>query len=182
LAPATTLDDDWLALVASVREPLARLEAHQLAAGVVGPGAPFSAWSNRGADPWQTGTPNAALIAVYAPDTLDLAAQPPAGRLAVALLDRFSETIPSAEHATSVVFGFDAPTSRPPQAILLAVPPDPSAPLDVAGVLAIVADTRSLAHARMARPADLEAASALLPTALLPAHGALQVPLEETPP
>jgi hypothetical protein len=183
LTLAPTLDDTWLTVVAAVREPLARLEAHQLAAvSPAAAGPALTAWSNRVADPWQTTAPDARLVAAYAPAALDLATVPAGQHLAVALLDRWSETIPSAEHATSVVFGFDAPAARPPQAILLAVPPDPGTPLDPAGVVAIVAETRLLAHARMARPAELDAARALVPTALLPSQGAMRVPLDPTAP
>jgi hypothetical protein len=78
--------------------------------------------------------------------------------------------------------GASCSEERNDQAILLAVPPDMATPLDAASVLAIVAETRALAHARMARPADLAVSDALLPTALLPAQGALQVPLDEEPP
>jgi hypothetical protein len=82
-----------------------------------------------------------------------------------------------------VAFGFDAPAARAPQAILLAVPPDlessPDAMLGPETVLDIVAEARALAHARMARPADLEEAlRGLLPAALLPAHGPSSVRLE----
>jgi hypothetical protein len=183
LTLAPTLDDTWLTMVASVRESLARLEVHQLAAASPAAAGPaLTAWSNRVGDPWQTTAPYARLVAAYAPVALDLATVPAGQDLAVALLDRWSETIPSAEHTTSVVFGFDAPAARPPQAILLAVPPDPGTPLDPAGVVAIVAETRLLAHARMARPADLDAARALVPTALLPSQGAMRVPLDPTAP
>ena len=179
LAPAPTLDEAWLAVVAAVREPLARLEAHQLAAGSsAGAGPALTAWSNRPDDPWQTAPPHTRLVTVHAPAGLDLATVPPDSAVAVALLDRFSETVPGDRHSTSVAFGFAAPTSRAPQAILLAVPPDPAVPLDTDGLVRILAETRQLAHARMARPADLGSVQALLPAALLPADGAMRVPLD----
>jgi hypothetical protein len=56
--------------------------------------------------------------------------------------------------------------------------PDLSIPLDDETLLAIVRDARELAHARMARPADLPGdVAGLLPTALLPANGAIAIPL-----
>ncbi|MFC6064374.1 hypothetical protein [Streptomyces ochraceiscleroticus] len=182
LSPVPELDRDWLTVVAAVREPLARLEAHQLAAG--GPasaGPAFTSWSSRPADPWQTADPPSRLVAGYAAAGLDIAALGADDEVAVALLDRFGETIPGTQHAPSVVFGFAAPTARAPQAVLLAVPPDPARPLTTADLVAAVAEARLLAHARIARPADLEAARALLPTALLPAEGTLAVPLVPTP-
>jgi len=183
LARAPGLDDAWLTVVAAVRAPLARLETHQLAAASREASGPaLAAWSNRPADPWQTDDRDARrLVAVYAPGALDLAATRPDQQVAVALLDRFAETIPATAHATSVVFGFDAPASRAQQAILLAVPPDLRTPLDAAGVLAVVEETRALARARMARPADLAGVRALLPTALLPGKGPTRIPLEPIP-
>jgi hypothetical protein len=85
-------------------------------------------------------------------------------------VDSWGETIPANEHATSVAFHFDAPASRPPQAILLAVPPDVGTPLDNAGTLAIVVEARRLAHARAATPDQLDAFAAGLPLTMLPAN------------
>jgi hypothetical protein len=166
-----------------VREPLARLETHQLADGtaaLIGP--KLVAWSNRPADPWQTDAADVRrLVAVYAPSGFDLAALPAGKEVAVAVLDRWSETIPGTDHTTSVVFGFDAPASRAPQAILLAVPPDLDVPVDAGGAVAIVEETRALARARMARPADLFGERALVPTALLPGAGPARIRLEPNP-
>jgi hypothetical protein len=183
LVKAPGLDDAWLTVAAAVREPLARLETHQLADGtaaLIGP--KLVAWSNRPADPWQTDAADVRrLVAVYAPSGFDLAALPAGKEVAVAVLDRWSETIPGTDHTTSVVFGFDAPASRAPQAILLAVPPDLDVPVDAAGAVAIVEETRALARARMARPADLFGERALVPTALLPGAGPARIRLEPNP-
>ncbi|MCL8015887.1 hypothetical protein [Streptomyces sp. AS02] len=182
LAVAPDLDDQWLTVVAAVRDPLARLEAHQLAASTpAGAAGAFVAWSNRPDDPWQRNGTGPALVAAYAPAGLHLDGMATGADVAASLLDRFEETIPAAEGATSAVFGFHAPTARPPQAILLAVPPDPDRPLGPADLVTIVAETRELAHARMARPADLVAAQAILPAALLPAEGRLAVRLDPEP-
>jgi hypothetical protein len=48
-------------------------------------------------------------------------------------------------------FGFNAPKSRAPQAVLVAVPPDLSRRLDNTGLLDVVLETRELAHARASR-------------------------------
>jgi hypothetical protein len=176
--------DAWLTVTAAVREPLARLEAHRLTAGTAAAAGPaLVPWSNRPSDPWQTDDTDARrLVAVYAPAGLDLAGMAANHQLAVALLDRWAETVPSTRHATSVVFGFDAPAARPQQAILLAVPPDLTEPLDARTVLAIVEETRALAHARMARPADLAGQQPLVPTALLPGKGPTRVRLDSQDP
>lgn len=181
LQPGQDLDAGWLTVTAAVREPLARLEVHQLSAAT-----PFASWSNRPADVWQTlATDGRRLLAVYAAPGLDLTVQPvgdgsgTAGAgLAAVLLDRFSEVVPAADQRTGAAFGFDAPASRAPQAILLAVPPQPDAELDQAGLAQILLETRQLAHARMARPVDLDNDFwGLAPTGLLPATGSIATPL-----
>ena len=183
LAPGKGLDTQWLPIAAAVRPAVARLEAHQLAAGTaMGVAAPFTPWANR-RDPWQTVEGDARrLVAAYAPAGLDLAGISPDRLLAVGLVDRWSETIPATSHTTTAAFGFDAPAARAPQAILLAVPPAVERPLVPATLVSIVAETRELARARMAVPDDLEAAAALVPTALLPAVGPTAVSLETAPP
>jgi hypothetical protein len=179
LAQAATLDSDWLRVVAAVRAPLARLEAAQLAASTAASvGTSLLAWSNRAADPWQGDAADRRRhIVAYAPAGLDLASTPPGQRLAIGLLDRFTETVPSQAHTTGAAFGFDAPGSRAPQAILLAVPPDLNVPLDSAAIVRIVAETRALAHARMATHAELDGTDAFTPLPLLPATGVSATPL-----
>jgi len=89
--------------------------------------------------------------------------------------------VPGEEQVTGAAFGFDAPGSRAPQAILLAVPPDTGAGLPPDTLVQIVAETRDLARARMARPADLpDQLHGLLSSALLPASGPTAVPLTNT--
>jgi hypothetical protein len=180
LAPAGPLDHDWLPIVAAVRAPLARVETHQLAAGTVAAAGPaLVPWATKPADPWQTDAGDGRrLVVAYAAGGLDLAGLADGEPVAVAALDRWTEVIPAEEQATAAAFGFDAPAARAPQAVLLAIPPDLGVPLDDETVLAIVRDARELAHARMARPADLPGdVAGLLPTALLPANGAIAIPL-----
>jgi len=99
----------------------------------------------------------------------------------VAVLDQFSEVVPAVEQTTGAAFGFDAPAARAPQAILLAVPPDLGAGLAPQTLVQIVAETRELARARMARPADLpDQLHGYLPTALLPVTGSTAVPFTFT--
>jgi hypothetical protein len=168
------VDATWLVAVAAVRPALARLEVHQLLAD-----APLRPWTNRAGDPWQTDSSDMRrMIAVYAAPQLDFAAMSETP-VAVAIVDRFSEVIPAAELFTGAAFGFDAPASRAQQAILLAVPPVLANPLTQETLVRIVTETRDLAHARMARPVDLdEQFRGVVPTALLPASGAIAVNLE----
>jgi hypothetical protein len=170
---AAELDDEWLTVTAAVRPALARLEAHQLTAA-----APFTAWTNRAADPWQTNPQDArSLIVISASQGLSPGS--PGDLVAAASLDQFDEVIPAADQRTGAAFGFDAPAARAQQAILLAVPPVSSTPLDQATLAQILVETRELAHARMARPVDLdEQFWGLAPACLLPATGAIATPLE----
>ena len=162
LPAAAAVEADWLCVVAAVREPLAALDAHQLTSP-----APFSPFATKPDDVWQldSGDGRRLLVAYCAPD-----AAPGTGEVAVAVLDRFTEVVPATEQRTGVAFGFDAPGSRAPQAVLLAVPPDLDEGLPDQTLVDIVAETREFARARMARPADLpEEFGTWLPTALLPA-------------
>ncbi len=180
LAQAPALERQWLAYIAPVRPAMARLEAFQLAAGTAaGIGARLTTWTNRPQDPWQqNATDIRRLITAHAPADLDLAAGVAADRtFAVGRLDRYAESIPGAEQTTTGAFGFDAPGARAPQAILLAVPPDLSQPLDAATLVTIVAETRELARARMAMPSDLDEISGAAPLPLLPTNGATAIQL-----
>lgn len=176
-ADGAGLDIDWLTVVAAVRPRLAALELHQLTAR-----RSFAGWSNRPSDPWQRDeTDQRGLVAVFAMRELDLAGAAPNDLFAAAMVDRFTEVVPAPEQFTGAAFGFDAPASRAPQAILLAVPPDTGVALDSAGLVDVLAETRELAHARMARPADLTGEFwGLFPTALLPATGRTAIPLADS--
>lgn len=136
---APGLDSTWLEIVAAVRPRLAPLEAHLF-------GSPWEMWLSAGGstDPWTTEGP---VLAVFGPGAV-------AGMVAIAVLDAWTDSVPSRRHATTAAFGFNAPKSRAPQAVLLAVPPDPSQRLDVDGLLDVVLETRELVHARAARPTD----------------------------
>lgn len=176
----TTLDETWLSTVAAVRESLARVEVHQLATGVSG-GLALTAWTNKHGDPWQLVPDARRAVVAYAAPSLDLAALPGTSPVAVATVDRFVEVIPSEEQTTGAAFGFNAPAARPPQSILLAVPPNLEKPMDEETIVDIVADARLLARARMARPGDLERGlNGMLPASLLPAVGATAVRLDPT--
>ncbi|MFC5142935.1 hypothetical protein ACFPK1_32260 [Actinomycetospora rhizophila] len=168
-----SLDPDWLEVVAAVRPPLARLEAQQLDRALRDAG-PFASWSTFPGDPWQlsagAGDPVPAsprLFAAFGP-----AGAMNGGAVALGLLDSWAETVPATEHTSTVALHVDAPGAKAPQAILVAVPPDLGTPLDTETLVAIVAETRELAHARAARPADVDLYASGLPLALLPARPA----------
>lgn len=200
-SPARTdLDPDWLEVVAAVREPVARLEAFQLeqrgivaddgsgesVESVIGSPPPpppdilFRAWTNHPGDPWQTAVPNglpaglaptSKLVAVFGPPGVLDPGSTPTRSVALGLLDSWTETIPATDHATSVAFHVDAPTSRAPQAILIGVPPVMSAPPGSSTLIQIVADARALARVRAVTASDLDGLSAALPLTWVPITG-----------
>jgi hypothetical protein len=171
--PATSLESEWLTVVAAVRARMATLEAYQLQGSLLGQHEPLLAWSNRPADPWQTEVSEDAagikemtrLVVAYGPD------ETWGTTVAAGVVDSWSETIPDTDHVTSAAFGFNAPAARAPQAVLLAVPPIPGAPLDDDLLAQILVETRELVHARMARAQDLGAYRGLLPLAMLRTMG-----------
>ncbi len=97
------------------------------------------------------------------------------------LIDAFSEAMPMSERTTMTAFGFNAPASRAPQAILLAVPPAARLRLEPELLRQIVAETRALAHARTVRLEDLGRFQALAPTSWLRANGPLRMRLRPFP-
>ncbi|HET9899734.1 MAG TPA: hypothetical protein VFR46_01505, partial [Actinomycetes bacterium] len=175
LAVEPTLDRDWLEVVAAVRGPLARVESHQIEAARDGR-PPLRAWTNRPGDPWQSsvartrkGFPEpSTLIAVYEAQAAMDGDAVDGDTVALMLLDSWSEVVPEDRHATTAAFGFNAPAARPPQAILIAVPPVEDQPLDPPTLAQIVLETRELAHARMARLEDVPELTGVLPMAMLP--------------
>nr|WP_180204879.1 hypothetical protein [Pseudomonas sp. SbOxS1]NYU04879.1 hypothetical protein [Pseudomonas sp. SbOxS1] len=185
------LDDSWLTVVATVRPPLARLEALQLALA-----DPLVAWSSSPADPWRTGKANvvkANLKKRSEASTLQMSLNErfvaaygstnawAGDHVAVGLIDSFSEAIPMPHRSTMAAFGFNAPAARPPQAILLAVPPLVRQRLDDDLVQQIVEQTRELAHARNAHVEDLGDLQALAPTLWFQSSGPNRVRLEPYP-
>jgi hypothetical protein len=147
LRPAPDLDRTWLEVVAAVRPRLAPLEADQLD-GARPAWPAYVAAPDGATDPWHPAGP---VLAVYTAPDLQLGGADP---VALAALDAWSDSVPSRRHVTFATFGFNAPKSRAPQAILLAVPPDPLQRLTNGGLVDVVLETRELSHARAARPGD----------------------------
>lgn len=165
-AVAPRLDPDWLEVVAAVRPALARLEAAQLGAGV----GRLAAWSNRPGDPWQS-APGPDLLAVFGPAGAVPAQPSGSATVALAVVDRFAETVPAEQHVAAVAFPQDLPPARAPQAILLAVPPVVDEELTTDVLIDVVGEVRALARARMASPDMLGAAIGSLHLAAMPAGG-----------
>lgn len=171
------LEGDWLTLVAPVRPALARLEAWQL--GAAAQGGALAWWTNSD-DPWRraeiaalVADPARRLGAGFDVAPTVVAVGPPgaleAPRVAVGVVDSYTEWLPLRSRDTQAAFGFNAPAARAPQAILLAVPPS-GGHLTEDGVAVMLAELRALVVARGARAADVRDLSPVLPTILTPSE------------
>ena len=171
-----------------MRPALARLEAVQLEASMPGGFDPFAAWSSAPAgDPWRTGLVGSNKAArksdLVALDMSRLVNAYGANEafdgadVALALIDQFSEAVPMAKRKTYAAFGFNAPASRAPQAILLAVPPRANLRIGNQETLQILIEARRLAHVRAARSGD-GPGNPLAPSMWFQATGPLRVRLD----
>jgi hypothetical protein len=152
----------WLERAATVRPAVATLADALLYSEAAGTGrgcilqagqTPFAAGDHWvGADGWPRGAAPAAGLVVHGPaagGAVDLN-----GPVAAVVVDAWSELIPTAMQTAGASFHFDAPGARPPNAVLVAVPPVPGAPWSVNTVAAVVRETFQLAKLRLV---DLEA-------------------------
>ena len=97
--------------------------------------------------------------------------------LAGLFIDGWHETVPNADETTGVAFHFDAPGGRPPQAILVAVPPAAETPAwSVDAILDTVAEAHDLARIRAVGPRQLEWLGTTLPALYLPDSFSPDVP------
>jgi hypothetical protein len=91
---------------------------------------------------------------------------PTADRFAGLVLDTWTEVIPDRRATTGLAVHFDAPSSRAPQACLLAVPPTTGG-WDFDRVLTLVRQTLDRARQRAVGPAAIEGWGQFVPAALL---------------
>ena len=97
--------------------------------------------------------------------------------LAGLFCDGWTETIPDREETTGIAFHHDAPGARPPQALLLAVPPAAANPAwSVDAMLDTVAEAHDLARIRAVGPRQLDWLGTLLPALYLPDSFSKDVP------
>jgi hypothetical protein len=81
------------------------------------------------------------------------------------LIDEWVEVVPGPSETTGVVFQYDQPDAAPPQAILLAVPPDPDQPWNLWQLQQVVLEALDLALIRAVDPDTLSAVGHYLPAA-----------------
>ena len=169
----------WFQQAQRVREPLSRLSACLHAAEVTGTGARLDLavaqlphvtgdrWIGLPQGPGREMPAGRLSLIVHGADSLDL--QRP---LAGLLIDEWVEVVPSATETTAITFPHDAPDSRPPQSLLLALPAAPGEPWTAAGLHRLLLDTLALAQLRAVDAEALDTA-VLNPLAGAPAVGEL---------
>ena len=75
------------------------------------------------------------------------------------LLDEWPELVPASDAVSGVAFHFDRPSSQPPQAVLLAVPPELTGAWRWDDLIATLHETLDAAKARAVEPAHVDASS-----------------------
>jgi hypothetical protein len=68
------------------------------------------------------------------------------------VIDEWNEVVPNARETTGLVFNFDEPDARAPQAILLAAAPDVSKPWDLEALESTLLETLDMASLRLVDP------------------------------
>jgi len=161
LAPLT-----WLQRIARVRAGTARLNDVFTYAQSATPAAgepalrvaqlPYSAGDRWTALPLGAGQERSrASLSVVMHVPAGFSATLPAS-LAGLMIDEWVDVLPNAAEQTGVAFNYQAPGSRPPQAILLAVPPGDQAAWDIETLETVVVETMELARLRVVEPSQID--------------------------
>lgn len=101
----------------------------------------------------------------------------PTERHAGLVVDEWAEVIPSTDHSAGLTFHYDAPGARPPQAIVLAVHPEPDPDRwDLDTLIATVNETGALARLRTLSLKETEGFAGLFPALYLPNNYTRDVP------
>ncbi|MDP1901505.1 MAG: hypothetical protein Q8K96_13780 [Rubrivivax sp.] len=185
----------WLPKLARVRSGVDRLDAALTAHEVLHessladdlvvwqlPHVDQKAWAAR-PEAWagkdiRKAVPQLAVVAAGADALVGLGADT---ALAGLTIDEWQEVIPDRMQTTGVSFHYDAPGARPPQAVLLAVPPRAAmAQWSFEEVLATVHEAFDLGQLRCVRPKDfVSGLGVFLPGNFLPQHFGAEVPSVE---
>ena len=154
--------DDWLHGLARVREKLAHWEQVVLTSVPLGVGEPDLTpvqFPHRPGDPW--------LGLEYPPaTTIDSdrllytahydAPFDPAQRQCGLLIDEWTEVLPGESQTTGLAFHFDRPSSEPPQAWMLVVPPKQTGAWEWADIVDALRETLDVARLRAVEPDHLD--------------------------
>jgi hypothetical protein len=186
LAATTTIQDNdplavvtWFERVSRVRDGVARLNSSLRYSDALETGEQLNLkiaqLPYQNADRW-VGLPNkpgqelsASRFSMVVQSMTDLDLTKP---LAGILIDEWVEVVPSSVETTGLVFQYDQPDSAPPQAILLAVPPDPDQQWNVWSLQRVLLETFDLARIRAVDPDSLDAIGHYLPALYFAANPA----------
>ncbi|WP_433468321.1 hypothetical protein [Spirillospora sp. CA-128828] len=158
--------DDWLERMAPVHDATAALADLVLYTAAAGTGHPLRIGQTpfHAGDHWVGTHPAPGTgLAVHGPDGLDFSRP-----VAVLVVDAWTEVIPAPRHTAGVSFHYDAPGARPPQAVLLAVPPVPGAAWTVDALTSVVGETLDLARLRLVDLRSIGWLGRYLPALYLP--------------
>ncbi len=171
--------DEWFEDIARVREPSARLANLNLLADAAGAVATHWRVVQHPADSgrWvalaleppasRPGPPQRMLGGRVSVALAGLGATPPTSQpQAMLAVDQWVEVVPNHEEDTALAFHCDVPDNCAPQAMLLAVHPDPDLRWDDATVVDVVKETAALADVRMVDPELVPVLGQLLPALL----------------
>jgi hypothetical protein len=89
------------------------------------------------------------------------------GPLAGMLVDEWTEVVPNRDETAGLAFRYDPPDAMAPQAMLLAVPPDPTKAWTVGSLNRVLLETLDLAHLRAVGPESIDTAGHFLPATML---------------
>ncbi|GIH26581.1 hypothetical protein Aph01nite_48910 [Acrocarpospora phusangensis] len=148
---------DWLFRHARVRPPVEAVLAAFDVAEVLGAGAVLRPRVTQlpatDPDAWAGGVPRPAAGTVSLVVLAAYEGEVPES-VSGLVLDTWTQAVPALEHDTGVAFHYDQPDAGPPQAVLVAVHPDPSSGTwDLDTLLEVVTSTLELAKDR-ATPAE----------------------------
>jgi hypothetical protein len=170
LAPYT-----WLTRLERVRPALERFTMPYTLAGALGSGAGLDLSvahvPHAGDRPWiggpfddVDGTAPDALVSIVLQGATDVDLAAP---LAGLLVDEWTEVVPRGTETAGLAFCYDPPDAMAPQAVLVAVPPDPAAPWTVGALNRVLLETLDLAHLRATGPESVDAVGHYLPATML---------------
>ncbi len=170
---ASLADDNavmsWLDDVALVRNDVDRLVATMNLAAMIGstgvmtagtsqsPRLPGDTWAATGLPADGTGGRNV-VSAVWSNDS-----GPPPTQVIALVIDQWSEQIPDGSTVTGVATHYDAPSQRPPQAMVLGVP-ETHEPWTIDGAITLLLDTMEWMQLRAVAPEDLGDYGHTIPT------------------
>ena len=169
----------WYVIVASVWFCVARLDASLRYADALQTGERLNLklaqlpyrlndrWVGLPLKDGQPLSPSRFSLVVQSPAALDVRQS-----LAGLMIDEWTEVVPNTSETTGLVFQYDQPDAAPPQAILLAVPPDRDQPWTIWSMQRVLLETLDLARIRAVDPDSLDEVGHYLPAVFVAANAA----------